>query len=153
MVYYPNTKRVLDAWMFTAGELFDDVIVHNQIHITSMPPVQQSTLFASIEEESLSYVNKMKRGTIRAALTELNDAVEMYMIPNVIELESNTKENPIAWNALQLLQKVPNQPEFLFNEQQIAIKACTDAINNYGDVLHTTFIKYVTIRGYAGYIK
>ena len=40
VVYYPNAKRVIDAWMIAAGGLFDDVIVHNQIPITNMPPVQ-----------------------------------------------------------------------------------------------------------------
>ena len=69
MVYYPNTKRVIDAWIIAAGELFDDVIVHNTIPITSMPPVQQSTLFASIETECIDHVNKMKSDIIHAALT------------------------------------------------------------------------------------
>ena len=83
-------------------------------------------------------------------MTELNDAVERCMIPSAIKLENTTKENPITWNALRLLQKSPNQPESSFTEQQIAIKTCTETINSYGDALYTNFNKCVIIRGYAG---
>ena len=86
VIYYPNTKRVIDIWITIAGELFDDIIVHNMIPITSMPPAQQSTLFASIEEESIAYVNKMKRETICTAFIELDNVVEKCMIRSVIKL-------------------------------------------------------------------
>ena len=60
LIFFPNTRQVIDSWIITAGELLDDVIVRNQIPIASMPPVQQTAIFASIEEDKIELLTVQK---------------------------------------------------------------------------------------------
>ena len=48
--YFPNSKRVISEWINIAGELFDSVIVCNELTILDKPPVQLSSLFGSNED-------------------------------------------------------------------------------------------------------
>ena len=59
--YFPNSKRVIDSWIITAGELLDDIIVHDNIPINNMPAVQQSSLYASTEENVFNISIQSKR--------------------------------------------------------------------------------------------
>ena len=56
--YFPNSKRVLTEWITIAGDLFDSVILRNEISISDMPPVQLSSLFGSTEESIREYCQK-----------------------------------------------------------------------------------------------
>jgi hypothetical protein len=49
--YFPNSDRSKKAFIVKAGDLFDNVIIHNQLCISEMPPVQMSILNASKVEE------------------------------------------------------------------------------------------------------
>ena len=51
--YFPNTQRVIDFWVITANELFQRIIVYNELKMSNIPPVQLSSLIASQEEEIL----------------------------------------------------------------------------------------------------
>ena len=51
LVYFPNSANVLYQWIVTAGDLFDSVILRNEIPITDMPPCHQAALNASKDEE------------------------------------------------------------------------------------------------------
>ena len=150
LIYFPNTRQLIDSWIISAGELFDEVIIHDRIPISNMPPVQQTTLFSSIEEKKVEYVRSAKIEVVSAALCELNDAKDRCSIPLKEELIMATKGNPFEWDALTQLQKSPNQPEESFVEQKLAIQVCVDAINKYCNPLSSTFVKNVTIRGFAG---
>lgn len=90
----------------SAGELFDDVIIHNKIPITSMPPVQQTTLFASIKEDKIVYVKNAKREVITAALFELDTAKVRCVIPSKEDLINTMKGYPIEWDAIYNIKKV-----------------------------------------------
>ena len=51
LVYFPNSMNVLRQWILTAGDLFDSIIIQNDIPITDMPPAHQTALNSSKEEE------------------------------------------------------------------------------------------------------
>ena len=53
LVYFPNSDNVLDQWIVTAGDLFDSVILRNEIPITDMPPCHQAALNDSKDEAVL----------------------------------------------------------------------------------------------------
>eukprot|EP00957_Ditylum_brightwellii_P038123 2883172-Ditylum_brightwellii.AAC.1 len=55
MMYFPNSLCVVCDWIVIAGDLFDNMIVHNSTPITDLPPVQQSMLFSKTEEEIEAY--------------------------------------------------------------------------------------------------
>ena len=42
--------RTLATWVLVAGNLFDQIIVQNELPISEMPPVQLSSLFGNKEE-------------------------------------------------------------------------------------------------------
>ena len=58
--YFPNSKRVLTEWITITGDLFDSVILRNEISISDMPPVQLSSLFGSSEESIREYCQTKK---------------------------------------------------------------------------------------------
>ena len=93
----------------------------------------------------------MKEEIITSALTELNQSRERCNLPTKEELLSATKENPIDWNAYNSMKNPsPIQSEESFNEQKIAVKVCTEAIDKYNNIFQKCMVKSCTIRGYAG---
>ena len=38
--YFPNTQRVIDYWIITEFRIFRRIIVHNDLPVTEMSPVQ-----------------------------------------------------------------------------------------------------------------
>ena len=44
--YFHNTLNILSMWIMIADELFDSVIVRNEIPITDMSPVESTSLLA-----------------------------------------------------------------------------------------------------------
>ena len=59
LVFFPNSKRVIDGWIITAGELLDEIIVHNNTPISNMPPVQQTAIFADSDEKATKYIESL----------------------------------------------------------------------------------------------
>ena len=74
----------------TTGDLFDSVTIDDKLHISGMPPVQLSILYASIEEDTIKFRNKMKKNAIDTSFLELGIMTEAYSIPPKEELV-NTK--------------------------------------------------------------
>ena len=58
---YPNRQMLIDPWIITSGELFDGVIIRDEIPISDMPIVQMSTLLAAREEEVDMFLLKFVR--------------------------------------------------------------------------------------------
>ena len=152
LVFFPNSKRVIDGWIIIAGELLDEIIVHNNIPISNMPPVQQTAIFADIDEKTTKYIESLKKKLIKSALSELGEeSIQRCHIPSDEELFSTSKEDPLDWDALNMFQQSDNQPDSSFNEQRFAIEKCTQTIDEYNNgVFHNNFVKSIGIRGFAG---
>ena len=45
LTFYPRSKRVIDDWTIVTAELFDIIIIHNNIPITDMPAVYFTSIF------------------------------------------------------------------------------------------------------------
>ena len=60
LIYFPNSRSLIDDCITTAGELFDEVIIRNTTTITETPSVQLKTLASSTEEKCKEYVEKLK---------------------------------------------------------------------------------------------
>ena len=58
--YFPNAQRVIDYWIIMAYELFNRVIVDNDLPITDMPPVLVSQLIASQENKMIENRRNIK---------------------------------------------------------------------------------------------
>jgi hypothetical protein len=150
--YFPNSKRVIDSWIIVAGELLDEVLVHNSIPINNMPAVQQSTLFASTEEECVKYIESTKVNVIKSAMSELKEeSIQRCSIPSIESIVAAKKESPITWNAYESFRQNNSQPDSSFVEQQFAVKNCIKTIESYRNgMFHNSFTKSIGIRGYAG---
>ena len=42
LVYFPNGSSITDKWIVKEKHIFDDIIVHNQISHTGLPPLLQA---------------------------------------------------------------------------------------------------------------
>ena len=121
LIYFPNSKRIIDSWIIAAGELLEEVIVNDSIPISDMPPVQQTTLYSDCEEKSLNYIKEIKKKLIKSAFSELKqDSIQNCSIPSEEEIFDAPKENPLNWNALQSFSQSDNQPDDSFVEQRFA---------------------------------
>ncbi len=71
---------VLDQWIVTAGDMFDSVILRNEIPITDMPPCHQTALNQSKDEEVVKLCNQMRNNLIGAAFREMGSNTSIYMV-------------------------------------------------------------------------
>lgn len=150
--YFPNALRILATWIVVAGNLFDSVIVRNELAITDMPSVQLSTLFGNDEEQVKEYLGEVKMILIKAVLEEIGEAtIENCRVPSIDALEECSKEAPLEWNAYTAFSKYHGQSDDSFREQEFAIRKCVESINKYTNLWELdTFTKNVGIRGFPG---
>ena len=72
--------QIINFYIVTSNNLFESVILHNDLPITDMLPVQHSIIEASNEEEFGTYWKRIKTNIIDTIFTELDDIVESYNI-------------------------------------------------------------------------
>ena len=65
--YYPNRLNICGDWIVTASQIFDSIIINNEIPITDMPPVYQTALNLSKDEEVLKSWSMMETNFLGAA--------------------------------------------------------------------------------------
>jgi hypothetical protein len=150
--YWANSKRLITEWIVIAGELFDGVIVRNELSISDMPPVQLSSLFGSSEEETITYIRSLKNTFIDAIHEELTPITfELCSIPSKATILSASKSLPMNWDAVDKFTRNPIQSEDSFEEQRTAINVACSQIDKYiNPGNQTVFTKNVGIRGFPG---
>ena len=57
---FTNSKRVIYGWIIIYGEVFDSIIINDDIPITDISSVQQTTLFTDMEDATNKYKKDMK---------------------------------------------------------------------------------------------
>ena len=149
--YFPNSKRVLTEWITIAGDLFDSVILRNEISISDMPPVQLSSLFGSSEESIREYCQTKKGIFYDAIKLELEDSMALCNVPSKDDIFAATKSDPLSWDAVDNMQQNRHQSDASFTEQKLAVQTCCDAIDKYANVIdQTSMTKNIGIRGFPG---
>ena len=135
-----------------AYELFNRVIVDNDLPITDMPPILVSKLIASQENEMIENKRNIKSQLILAAFHELGeDTLERCSVPTEQGLLDTTIVPQIQWNPVESFSKSNIQSEESFEEQKIAIHVCVKAINQYQAMSNNgSYVKNVGIRGIPG---
>ena len=68
VITFPNSTRVIGAWINAAADLFDGIIIRNEIPITDMPPVLQITINAIGSDTVSQKLLSMKKNLLSAAL-------------------------------------------------------------------------------------
>lgn len=152
LCYYPNPKYIIDAWIITVHQLFRQIIVHDEIPVTEIPPVQLSTLISTQEEETSQFYLQLKSDIIEAAFEEISETmVEKCGVPAKDELLSATLSNPLEWDAVESMSKYDQQSQESYEEQKIAVMTAVDAIDSITDFTRqSSFTKHVGIRGFPG---
>ena len=54
-MYFPNSKQAIQPWIVVAEDIFDRIILINDIPISDMSPFQNSTLFREIYKANIQY--------------------------------------------------------------------------------------------------
>lgn len=150
--YWPNSKRLVTEWIVIAGELFDGVIVRDELSISDMPPVQLSSLFGSSEKDINIYIKSLKGTFIDAIHEEISPTtIESCNVPPKDTILSATKSLPMNWNAVDSFTKNHIQSDESYDEQRIAIDLVCSQIDKYINPSdQTIFTKNVGIRGFPG---
>ena len=102
-----------------AGDLFDSVIVRDELSITQMPAVQLSSLLGNSTNELKNFVQGLKSTFVDAINMELKDCIDSCNSPSKEDVMNATKSNPMDWDAYTSLRKNNNQSEESFNEQRL----------------------------------
>ena len=124
--YYAALLRLLSEWIVVAADLFDSIIVYDELSISDMPPVQLSSLFGNSEEETKTIIQSLKSTYIDAIYKELgNTCIEVCNVPTKEDLLSATKSSPFDWDALEnFVQNNRIQSLDSFQEQRATIQLC-----------------------------
>ena len=134
LVYFPNSRQIIDTWIQSTGELLDEVIINDNIPITEMPSVQLTSILKSVNAKCVSVINKLKKDVVSSTLKELDGSSEACNIPCLNDFLEATKSSPLEWNACHNLTQTSNQPYKSFTEKYFAIKTCAEAIENYSNI-------------------
>ena len=81
------------------AEIFNSIIVYNELPILDMPPVQLSTLFRNSNEDINLYVKTLKLIFFEAIYKELGqNTFDAYNVPSKEDILNATKSLPLDWN-------------------------------------------------------
>lgn len=150
VITFPNSRRVIQSWIVAAGDLFDKIIIDDEIPVTDLPAVQQSALFQSQEERCVEFRREARKKIIAAALLELGEeTIKRCKIPSAEELMNATKDEPLDWDPVENFTLSPCQPESSYEEQKFAIETIVKAIDKYCTPTNL-FTKCTGIRGFPG---
>ena len=109
LVYFPNGSSVTDTWIVNAKHIFDDVIIHDRISYTDMPPLLQTDLERQKNEQVEKLFQSFKEGIINAAFEEMKSVRNLFNLPSKAELMGvNNLEGDLHWNAFECFKKSPN---------------------------------------------
>ena len=151
MRYYPNGERTIDSWIIVAGDLFDSVIIANEIPMTQMPTVQLSALLLVKETAFENFKTQLKTDITQAALREMGEAtIDCCNIPSLDDLVNASIDSPSNWDAIENFRKSENQSEESFEEQRFAVQICVQSIDSYLNVMTNKCVKNVIIAGFPG---
>ena len=151
--YFSASLRLASEWIVVAAELFDSIIIHNELSISDMPPVQLSSLFGNSEEAMKAHIQSLKGTFIDAIHKELGiTTLDACNVPSKTDLLDATKSSPLNWNAVEnFVQNDQIQSLESFEEQHASIKLCCQQIDKYVNMSdQSTFTKCVGIRGFPG---
>lgn len=151
LCYYPNGQGTIDSWIVYSGELFDSVIIRNEIPVSEMPSVLVSALLSEHGEEVDRYVKKIREDMVDAAIRELGQAVIDCNIPSRESLVNASLENPVEWDAVANFKKSPNQSDESYIEQLRAVRICAKQIDSHCNWNESgTYTKNVILSGFPG---
>ena len=91
LIFFPNSRQIIDTWIQDAGDIFDDVIIKGSIPITEMPSVQLTSLLKSEEEKCTTLIKKLKKAVLSLAFQELDKAKERCNIPSIDDFQNASK--------------------------------------------------------------
>ena len=141
MQYFPNAQRVIDFWIIITFDLLSKIIIEDVLPVSEMPPVQFSPLLASPEKDIVNYSMKIKDKAIGDTSKELIHETNQLSIPSKEALLQNFSNNLLLFDGIGSLRKNPAQFEESFEEQKLAITTCIDAIDQYRNPSHDSYIK------------
>jgi hypothetical protein len=150
--YFPNGNTVTDTWIVNAKRIFDDVIIHDRISYTDMPPLLQSELEFTKNQQVQQIFSTYKSGIINAAFDEMKDLSNLYDIPSIESLLNvNSPADSLSWNAYDSFKQSPIQCIDSFEEQQSALKMVLSTVDSYmNENEFGTFCKSCVIAGAPG---
>ena len=150
LVRYPNGQRIIDSWIIHSGDLFDSIIVDNEMPMTEMPAAQLPALLLERDNIFESFKNGLTSDVIRTATREIGDANERCNVPSFEDLSSAALDNPLDWDPVTNFRRSPEQSNASFEEQKHAIKTCVESIDKYLSVMSTECVKNAIIAGFPG---
>ena len=150
LVYYPNSQRTIDSWIIHSGDLFDSIIIYNEMLMTEMPAVQLSALLLERDDVFELFKNGLISDVIRAAMREIGDANKRCNVPSFEDLSSATLDNPLHWDPVPNFRRSPGQSTSSFEEQKYAVKTCVESIQKYLSVMNVEHVKNIIVTGFPG---
>ena len=145
-----NGSRAISYWICAAGELFDNVIIHNRIPISDMPPVLQSQINERIEDNIKNDWLDRKNMLVKVCEMELGSRRVECSIPSPDDILSATKENPLNWDPSTALVRGQMQSEESCKDQMRGIKMCVNGIKSYLDIIRPYFPRSIVFEGAPG---
>ena len=135
LVFFPNGASVTDTWIVNAKHIFDDVIIHDRISHTEMPPLLQADLEREKNEAVDKLFDSFKDGIISSAFEEMKDVSDLFNVPSKENLMNvKSLHDDLNWDALGSFKQSLNQSDESHKEQKKALKMAIDTIDQYSNV-------------------
>ena len=132
LVFYPQSARVIDTLLMNAKQIFDSIIVKDEISYVDMPPFMQSALERKKAAEIEALYQNVKNNMLLSCFAELNNSFLTSNIPSIEAFQDVTStENSLNWDIINSFHQSTNQTELSFVEQYNALKNTIERIDGY----------------------
>ena len=109
LVYFPNSRNVIDTYIIAVGDLFDDVIISNEIPITDMPASHQVLLMREKDEEITKYIIMRNNNMVKASYLELEEVITLLQIPVLDDFLRSSELFNTSYNSRQYFESGQSQ--------------------------------------------
>jgi hypothetical protein len=110
LVHYPNGYRLTGCWIIVAKQLLENVIIHDEIQITDMPPVLQSYLDNYKNEKVENMLMCLKMDMLDTTFGEMDVSVMLHSIPEKSVFLGNAGTSDDGqWDGIEMVSKIDLQ--------------------------------------------
>ena len=124
---------MLGKWILPIADIFDSIIIDNEMIVTEMSSIQMSSIIEETNTEIADYKHQGREAMIDAAFKELGPDV-CANIPTKDELMSELLGTPINWDPYTSFKQGELQTDESFEKQKKVVEVTCAAVDKYIDL-------------------
>lgn len=136
--YQPISLRIFADYIVKSMNLFESVLLYDKYPIRDLPPCILTELLDEKDDKLKKVWEDRRMAQLDAIYQNIPEGMQIPAKESVFEA---TKNNPIDWNPMEVIEQSAQQSLESHTEQRLALSLGVRAVENYehqfGDITHT----------------